>query len=173
MRTKTVATIFILVYAALAYGVQGEWIKFSSPEGRFSVLLPHQPTLDKDTNTLITTYSFMSLAAGMAFTGTYADIPSIDSDPDTFLKDTRDVIVSKTGPMTGSDEKISLDSYPGREFEVAIVLPKGAAMSARIRIYLVGKRLYSLTYISEKDSDAKVNAENMARFFSSFKVTSE
>jgi hypothetical protein len=171
MRTKIVAMILILLSSALALGVQAEWVKYS-PDGRFSVLLPHEPTADKAADKDVITYSYMSLEPGIGFAGTYADLPLIVTDLDKFLNEARDGIIKATGPLQGSDQKISLESYPGREFEVTLTLPDRSHMSARIRIYLVGKRLYSLSYISQQDSDAKVNAENMARFFSSFKVIS-
>lgn len=41
MRKTTFATILMLICATLAYGIQAEteWVKFASPEGRFSLLL--------------------------------------------------------------------------------------------------------------------------------------
>ena len=48
MRKTTFATLLFLISATLAYGIQAgrEWVKFTSPEGRFSVLLPHEPKFE-------------------------------------------------------------------------------------------------------------------------------
>jgi hypothetical protein len=48
MRKTTFASLLVLISATLVYGIQAEteWIKFTSPEGRFSLLLPQAPKLE-------------------------------------------------------------------------------------------------------------------------------
>lgn len=174
MSIKTFATVLVLISATLAYGIQGEWIKFTSPEGRFSVLLPHEPKFELITDPEIkevANYRYTELETGYGFICEYFDVTSTGTDLDVFLDATRDGIIRGAGATKVGEEKISLDGYPGRELELAITVPNRSEMSGRTRIYIVGKRLYSLTYLHVKDLDSKVNSENAAKFFSSFKLT--
>ena len=71
MRLKTFATFLILISATLAYGIQAEteWIKFTSPEGRFSLLLPHEPKLEvvsDPTDAKLTHHRFSEFEQGYA-----------------------------------------------------------------------------------------------------------
>lgn len=176
MRKGTFATFLVLVICALAYGTQAEteWIKFTSPEGRFSVLLPHTPKFEAITDPSIkelTNYRYTELETGYGFICEYYDLPSTGPDLESFLDDTRDGIIRGAGATKVGEEKISLHGYPGRELELAFRVNDDVEMRSRTRIYVVGKRLYSLTYVRAKDLDARVASETATKFFSSFTVT--
>jgi hypothetical protein len=51
MIKMTVGALLILVFPVLTFGSQSsdEWVKFTSKEGRYSVLLPKEPTLSTET----------------------------------------------------------------------------------------------------------------------------
>ncbi len=176
MRKRTFATFLMLVSCALAYGIQGEteWIKFTSPEGQFSVLLPHKPKFEAITDPSfkeLTNYRYTELEKGYGFICEYYDLPSTGADLQGFLDDTRDGIIRGAGATKVGEEKITLGVYPGRELELAFRVNDGVEMTALTRIYVVGKRLYSLTYVRSKDLDARFASETAAKFFSSFTVT--
>ncbi|HCX31296.1 MAG TPA: hypothetical protein DHU55_16240 [Blastocatellia bacterium] len=176
MHTKILAACLILISSALAYGFQAnqEWIKFTSPEGRFSVSLPHEPKLetisDPETKNLVN-YRYTDLETGYAFICEYFDIPNPRPDLDESLNVTRDGIVRGAGATLVREEKISLYGYPGRELDLSLTVNSGTIMSARTRIYIVGSRVYSLTYVRVKDMDSTLAADIATKFFSSFKVT--
>ena len=174
MHTKTLATGFILLSATLVYGVQSEWVKFTSPEGRFSVMLRHEPKFELITDPEdkeVANSRYTDIETGYGFICEYFDVATTGTDLELFLDTTRDGIVKGAGATMVGEKKISLDGYPGRELELTLKIPNGTEMSAQTRIYIVGKRLYSLSYIHAKDLDDTVNSENAAKFFSSFKPT--
>ena len=175
MRKTTFASFLILISATLAYGIQAdtEWIKFTSPEGRFSVLLPHEPKFEAITDPGIkevANYRYTELETGYGFICEYYDVTSTGADLESFLDITRDGILRGAGATKVGEEKISLDGYPGRELELSVPVENGAGVNVLTRIFIVGKRIYSLSYLRAKDMDPKVAAETAAKFFSSFQA---
>lgn len=152
---------------------EAEWVKFTSPEGRFAVLLPHEPKLEKTSATEanpITNYRYSALASGYGFICEYFDAPSTGEDAQKFLDNTRDGIVSGASATLVGEQKISLNRYPGRELTLAFTAKENAEITARTRIYLVGKRLYSLTFLHVKSMEAVRAANFGKKFFSSFEL---
>src|SRR5713226_9046705 len=45
MMRKTLAALLLLLACAMALSAQSDWIKYTSKEGRYSVLLPREPEL--------------------------------------------------------------------------------------------------------------------------------
>src|SRR5512141_3073135 len=100
MSNKTLALFALLLTAPIGYGatpflsnqpsavdaaVQTEspWIKFSSPEGRFSVLLPHEPKFESVAATDssgITNYRYSDIESGYGFICEYFDVESTGAD---------------------------------------------------------------------------------------------
>jgi hypothetical protein len=176
MRLKTFAALLILLSATLAFGIQveTEWVRFTSLEGRFSVLLPREPKFEAVTDpqvNKITNYRYTELESGYGFICEYYDVTSTGADLESFLDATRDGIIRGAGATKVGEQKISLDGYPGRELELAFTVNDRAKITARARIFIVGKRLYSLTYLRVKDMDAKLASETETKFFASFTVT--
>ena len=152
---------------------QTDWIKFNSPEGRFSVLLPHEPKFESVAATEtsgITNYRYSDIESGYGFICEYFDVPSAGDDVQSFLDTTRDGILKGAGATKVSEEKISLNSYPGRELQMSFTLKEGTEIIARTRIYLVDKRLYSITLMHVKSMDAALVADYAKKFFASFEV---
>lgn len=152
---------------------EAEWVKFTSPEGRFAVLLPHEPKFEKTSATEanpITNYRYSALGSGYGFICEYFDAPSTGEDLQKFLDNTRDGIVSGASATLVGEQKISLNRYPGRELTLAFTAKENAEITARTRIYLVGKRLYSLTFLHVKSMDAVRTANFGKKFFSSFEL---
>lgn len=150
-----------------------EWIKFDSPEGRFSVLLPREPkfeTVAASDSSGITNYRYSDIESGYGFICEYFDVESPGADAQHFLDVTRDGIISGASATKVGEEKISLNSYPGRELQLALKVNQGTEITALNRIYLVGKRLYSLTFLHLKSMDATVAADLGKKFLSSFEL---
>ncbi len=191
MRNITVVAFLILISALLGYGGQPHpnthvnsadayefqtetaWIKFTSPEGRFSVLLQHEPKFEPVSATEsgeVTNYRYSDLESGYGFICEYFDVKSTGDDVESFLDVTRDGIIRGAGATKVSEEKISLKSYPGRELGLAFAVNNGTEITARTRIYLVGNRVYSLTFLHLKSMDALLAADIGKKFFSSFEL---
>ena len=175
MRKTTFVEFLILITGTLVYGIQAdtEWVKFTSPEGRFSVLLPHEPKFEAITDPQVkevTNYRYTDLETGYGFICEYYDAGATGADLEAFLDVTRDAIIRGAGATKIGEDKINLGEYPGREIELAFIVNNATNITARTRIFIVGKRLYSLTYMHLKDADAKLASETGAKFFSSFKL---
>jgi hypothetical protein len=150
-----------------------EWIKFNSPEGRFSVLLPHEPKFESITASgsgAVTNYRYTDLESGYGFICEYFDVESTGADLQHFLDVTRDGIVSGANATKIGEEKISLNAYPGRELQLLLKVNEVTEISGVTRIYLVDKRLYSLTFLHLKTIGATVAADLGKKFFSSFEL---
>ena len=190
MRNKTLALCLLLLAAPTGYsrsplvstqlnGVQAAvqtetpWTRFDSAAGRFSVLLPHEPKFESVAATgsdAITNYRYSDLENGYGFICEYFDVESIGGDVQGFLDVTRDGIVRGAGATKLGEEKISLKNYPGRELQMSLVVNEGTEITILTRIYLVDKRLYSLTFLHVKTMDATNAAALGKKFFSSFEV---
>jgi len=158
---------------AAAVQTEAEWMKFTSPEGRFSVLLPHEPKFESVAATDssgITNYRYSDIESGYGFICEYFDVASTGADAQSFLDITRDGIIRGATATKLGEENISLNSYPGRELQLTLKVNEGTEITARTRIYLVDKRLYSLTFLHLKSLDATVAADLGKKFFSSFEL---
>src|SRR6267143_1058330 len=191
MRNITVVAFLVLISAPIGYGSQPdlnphvnradayalqtetEWIKFTSPEGRFSVLLQHEPKFEPVSATdsgAVTNYRYSDLESGYGFICEYFDVASTGADLQDFLDVTRDGIIRGAGATKVSEEKISLNSYPGRELGLAFNVNNGIEIAARIRNYLGGNRVYSLTFLHLKTMDASLADDIGKKFFASFEL---
>jgi hypothetical protein len=175
MRLKTFATFLILISATLAYGIQAEieWIKFTSPEGRFSLLLPHEPKLEvvsDPTDAKLTHNRFSEFEQGYAFVIEYFDNVSI-TDPDKYLDGASKGIVGAINGTLIRESEISLEGYPGRELELSLTSSNGTIVSGRTRIYAVGSSFYSMSYVWRKDMDATPASKIGDKYFSAIKLT--
>lgn len=198
MRKTILAACLILISVSIGYGsqpnahgirpnnatgpavnefqTQTEWIKFTSPEGRFSVLLQHEPKFESVKATKsneITNYRYSDLESGYGFICEYFDVASTGADVQAFLDITRDGIIRGAGATKVSEEKIGLNNYPGRELGMAFTVNEGTEITARTRIYLVDKRVYSLTFLHVKSMDALLASDTGKKFFSSFELKSK
>jgi hypothetical protein len=187
--TIVVVAFFILINASIGYGVQPypnahvntaypfqtetQWIKFTSPEGRFAVLLPHEPkfeTVNATESNEVTNYRYSDLESGYGFICEYFDVKSTGDTLESFLDTTRDGIIRGAGATKTGEEKISMNSYPGRELQLAFTVNNGTEIAAQTRIFIVEKRLYSITFLHLKSMDALIASDLGKKFFSSFEL---
>jgi len=175
MRLKIFTTFLILYCATVAYGVQAEaeWIKFTSPEGRFSLLLPHEPKLEvvsDPTNEKLKHNRFSEYETGYAFVIEYFDNIAI-ADAEKYLDVARDGIVGAVNGTLQRETKVSLEGHPGRELELSLNTSSGATVLGRTRIYAVGSSFYSISYLWRKDMDSTLASKIGEKYFSSMKLT--
>ena len=149
------------------------WKKFTSAEGEFSAWFPGTP--EETTQPLhnlmgdIEARCFAVEADIQDFYGVlYADIPpAADLKNPTYLFDRAQAMEANqngSGKIVFQQE-IKLENYSGREFEFAA--GGKANYSGRVRILLVGRRLYVLTVVFLTRNP---HPEDRANFFNSFKL---
>ena len=175
MPVKTFAVFLILIVATLAYGTQTEteWTTFTSPEGRFSLLLPQAPKLlvvADSTNEKLTHNRFNEFENGYAFVIEYFDNLTI-TDPEKYLDKARDEIMGAINGSLIRETKSSLGGYPGRELEMTLTASNGTQVLGRTRIYAVGSSFYSMSYVWRKDLDSTLASKIGEKYFSSIKLT--
>jgi hypothetical protein len=166
--------ILVLISMGLGSGFQGpgEWIKYNSPKGRYSILLPGEPRLSSQeiltsNGKKVTQYRATASEANFAVFVGYYDYASAMTYS---LNQARDGIVERTGTLL-SESKISLEGHAGLEMNVSAKRPDGTEFLVRARIYDFDRRVYVLQFILPRSEDDNVSAEKAARYFDSFRVT--
>lgn len=181
------AILLLLLSASLALSIQkpDEWIKYTSPEGRYTVLLPAQPSLITQEATAATGDKFSQYLASVVQPGDIAFmIGYFDNVPGTiFSADAaRDGMVKRINGTLISETAISLGGFPGRELKVLAKPARyeqpaegtkpadGVEYTVRARFYEVDKRVYVLQLISPRSLDSEALAAKATKYFDSFQV---
>ena len=148
------------------------WSEFRSEEGRFSVLLPEKPTSQASTLEMsqgrFEQHVFIASHLPLICTITYADFPKqslVANDVDGLFDGVRDEVIKGVGGKFASENKLLLDGYAGREIKVHMFRGE-----LRLRLYLVGDRLYILSLFNVEKAFASDEEPN--KFFASFKLNS-
>lgn len=153
-----------LVCEALAQEAK-PWAKFSSTEGRFSVLMPASPLREEQTKEArgakVVMRFFTAGSEQGVFIVAYADYKmgavkqELDANRDSFLRGMKATLVSESD--------IKLQENPGRE-----IIAERDRLSIRSRIYLVGNRYYQVVAITPATLPGNLEAH---KFFASFELT--
>ena len=171
---NALTTLLLLLCVTVKAGAQAaeEGIKYTSPEGRYSVTLPKEPKLStKDTTTPMGA-KFKQFRAGV-FDGTsLRAVEYFDYGADTVysLDKALDGIASAVNGTLDSKRDISLGVYPGKEVSLTLKDVRGMELRSRMRFYEVGRRVYYLQCMTTKAHDGPEFALKCAKFFDSFKV---
>jgi hypothetical protein len=142
---------------------------FTSPEGRFSVLMPGTPT-DK-TETVdsepepYTTHMFISRddPQRVYLVGWVDYHPSFNFNRLAELEANRDNFVKGVSAKLLSSHRLNIDGYQALEFTA-----ENAEMIFKSRVYIVGRRPYQIVIGSPKGIDDSAAVD---QFFKSFKVS--
>lgn len=169
-------TIVILLMASTVVGSSfqssGEWIKYDSPKGHYSVVVPGEPRLSKQqiltsNGKKVTQYRATASEANFAVFVAYYDYSSAMRYS---LNQARAGIVASLGTLL-SEREIRLDGQPGLELNLSAKPPAGIELLVRVRIYDFDRRVYVLQFITPRSEDNAVSAETASRYFDSFRVT--
>lgn len=170
--------IALLVVVLISAGVQassfqgsGEWIKYNSAKGRYSVLVPGEPRLSRQevltsNGKKVTQYRATASESNFAVFVGYYDYSSAMTYS---LNQARDNIVASLGTLLSQGE-IGLDGHPGLEMNVSAKGPDSMEFMVRVRIIHVDRRVYVLQFIIPRSEDNAVSAETATRYFDSFRV---
>jgi hypothetical protein len=186
MRKYSAALSLLLMSASLALSIQksDDWIAYTSPEGRYSVLLPAQPTLSTQESTAANGEKFPQYLASVVAAGDVVYMMAyFDTVPGTvFSADAaRDGMVKAVKGTLISENAISLAGYSGRELRVLTTpIPPPPAEGAkptepveyivRARFYEADKRVYVVQLIFPKSLENDAWAAKAAKYFDSFQL---
>lgn len=154
--------------------VQPSSLRYTSPEGRYSVLLPAQPTLSSQqvnapdgrpmTQYMVTAAGSMGMVM-IAYFDYAADVVfSLDK--------ARDGMVTSIQGTLLDEHSMSLGGAPGRQVKISARTEQGMEFIDRARFYDVKPRVYVLQCITPKSIDSAAIAERCEQFFDSFRVRS-
>ncbi len=166
--------ILVLINAGVGSSFQdsGEWIKYNSPKGRYSVLVPGEPRLSTQqmltsNGKKVTQYRATASEANFAvFVGHYDYASAMTYS----LKQARGGIVASLGTLLNETE-ISLEGHPGLEMHISAKRPGGTEFLVRVRIYDVDRRVYVLQFIIPRSEDNDISAQKATMYFDSFRIT--
>jgi hypothetical protein len=169
------ALIVVVAASVPSFGFQnaaGDWIKFTSDAGRFSVLMPGpgDPKDESETKTdprlgSYTTHLFLQKTDKGLFMAGWADYaPTVRLDVQGELAANRDNFTKGVEARVTSERPVTLGDSPGIEFTA-----ESAQATFKSRVYVVGQRPYMVVAATLKGLEDSANVE---RFLSSFQVKS-
>lgn len=170
---KIFALIFVVAASLPSHGFQnaaGDWIKFTSEAGRFSVLMPGpgEPKDVSETKTdprfgTYTTHLFLQKTDKGLFMAGWVDYaPAIRLDVQRELVANRDNFVKGIGARVTSERPVALGDSPGIEFNA-----ESEQATFKSRVYVVGQRPYMVVAATLKGLN---DAANVERFLASFQL---
>ena len=145
----------------------GGWAKFTSDEGRFSVVIPGTPedtvkTTPSDHGPY-TTHLYVLRNDRNVFLIAYVDYdPSFNFNRQMELEMNRDNFIKGLGATLLTTRSLRIDGYSVLEFTA-----EGPQKVFTSRVYMVGRRPYQIVIGSPKGVDDSVTIN---RFFNSFKI---
>ena len=171
---KNIIALIIIAAASLPspafQRAAGEWIKFTSEAGRFSVLMPgpREPEDRPDTKTdpkfgQFTTHRFVQKTdKGLFWVGWSDYAPDLRLDVQGELAANRDSLVKHLNARVTSERPITLGDSPGIEFTA-----ESEQATFKSRVYVVGQRPYMVIAATLKGLEDSANVE---RFLASFQL---
>ena len=146
----------------------GDWVRFDSAVGRFSVLMPMIPEDTVETKESehgpYTTYLFISRVHPYVYLIACVDYdPKFNFNRQSEMEANRDNFVKGVQATLTGSRSLTIDGYPVIEFTA-----DNKERTFKSRVYLVGRRPYQIVIGYPKDAE-DVTATN--RFFNSFKVS--
>ena len=152
MLPASIATLVVLLLQSVVGPVGPDgWFKYTSPEGRFSVLMPKE--FHKDAS------YFLSVG--------YFDYGPEEASP---LDRARDRVLKVSKGTLLSEHPVGLEGRVGRETRAAVAGPAKRRYLARTRYYEVAGRVYFLHFIFVKSGDDPDLTKKCEKFFDSFEV---
>lgn len=164
-----VAALLAVIAWAFWRSLPAEWSRFESPEGRFAVEVPLEPTLR--TRPVETAAGAIDLHLYVleddrhSYMASYSDYPEAivaSSTPDAMLDGARDGAALNIQGSVEEEREIALDGHPGR---AVLLTDSTGELVLDLRLYLVGARLYQVGVLSERRDRGGEPAE---RFLGSF-----
>ncbi len=174
MKKCVVAVLLLMIGAALAFGIQkpGEWIRYNSAEGRYSVMVPSQPTVGTQESATADGVKFTQHKATLVDGSAVYLIGYFDHVPGTqfSFERARDGMVGAVNGTVLEESNLTLAANPGRELKVATRDDQGAEYLLRARFYDADQRVYVIQFIYPKADDSEAMRTAGSRYFDSFQL---
>jgi hypothetical protein len=150
-----------------------EWVKYTSDEGRYSVVLPVLPEVtSQDSNDAGGRSLKQYLASAAVGNGGLCMIGYFDHVGSSFSLDKgRDGMVKQVNGTLISEDVIALGGSPGRQLKLFASAADGTQYVIRARMYDVGTRVYILQYLSPKSIEGPAVEASAKKFLDSFAAT--
>ncbi len=170
MKRRLFAALLVVIPSTLLFAQElngNPWVKFTSEPGRFSALLPVQPTQQTETTPSdqgdYTTHMFVAKSGSNVYVVAWVDYdPSFQFRPDNELEANRDNFIKGLKATLITSRKLVLNGYQALEFTA-----ETTEATYRSRVFIVGKRPYQLVVRTTKGIE---DNDNTVRFFESFTV---
>jgi hypothetical protein len=162
-------TILALMSAVLlsVVSAQTDWVKYSSPEGRYSILFPSQPRLSASPGVVVQNIASSSDTNGVHYIADYSD--NAPGTTFSFVQG-RDGLVRNMRGTLISDVAITLGGVKGRSFKFSTPGPDGKGYLVQARYYQTGTRVYLLQLIAAKAVSPTIVAAAGGKYFGSFQI---
>jgi hypothetical protein len=170
-RVVTLALVLASSVVGLVAQQPAEWVRFQSPEGRYAVLLPRQPTLTTQETTAATGEKLTQYLAQLEDGQAVYLVAYFDMAPDMTLtlEKARDGVLRAMKCTLAQESRITAAGSPALDFSAACVLD-GVDYIVRARVVAVGNRVYTPEIVYPKrEADARATA--IVRFLDTFQVT--
>ena len=145
-----------------------DWITFNSPEGKFSVLFPSQPSVQTDTTNTYPSYTtnlFISKTTSDYFVIGWVDYEaSYKFDAQKELEANRDNFIKGINGTLVSTNNTKFNGYQAIEF-----VAQSGSFYWTSKVFLVGRRPYQLL----AGSNTGKAPENLERFYNSFSIKND
>jgi hypothetical protein len=163
-----------LLLGATQDALPAGWVKHAPAPGRYTVAMPMKPkeTPKKITTATATLDTVVAVAEGRLdsyFVVSYTDYPpkelKADSIDQRLDQGAKAAVENAGGKLRGAMKEIKLDGHPGRE----IVIEKDGEVIAKMRLYLVDRRLYQVMVLGSAPIFA-AKGNDVGVFFDSFRL---
>jgi hypothetical protein len=143
-------TLLMLMAVMLADGFQSipEWVKYTSVQGRYTVLFPEQPKLSSEEQNVPAGAKHFRYSAQASDSDSLYTVRHFDllHNMNFSLETMRGAVVRNfEGKLLGSAD-INIGGSPGFELKVLLKDESGIEFLLRQRVYSAGGRIYSLEH---------------------------
>jgi len=154
-------TFFLVVVTTVGCGGSPNFTEFSSPEGKFTILMPGTPEKKTQDALGLKLVMYGANVRNGAYAAGYADIP-----PGTpvDLHGAVDGIAKGQAGKILSEKDVTVEGATAREFEVESTKPKGHVAG---RVFVINNRLYQ---IFAAGSNLRLADADIQKFLDSFKL---
>lgn len=150
------------------------WQSFTSPEGKFTVLVPTKPQIDvravDSTQGKLTLYTYSSstkIAFFMASYGDYVVEAKDKAQIENILDEVRNGALKGLKAELLTEKSVPLNGFSGREFVGKGNGEQNIEVIFNWKMVLVGRRLYQLGVAT---TQADSNSPEIMKFFRSFEL---
>jgi hypothetical protein len=171
----TIAVVASISYWAVTTALSPKQEVYQSDYGIFSITAPANLTeqilpVDVPTVGRIDAHAFTGQNGNVVYSVTYSDYPAGyigQTNPEELLNGARDGAVGKVDRKIIGEETVSLDGNPGKEITVYGKMEEGNYFISKMRLYLVGNRLYVVMILAP---EGELSVKEMDDYLNSFSL---